>query len=294
MQKDTKINGCSKHGPYEVCGHTDENCPANENSTSSEKQEKDKPEAWVNQEREKAYQILIEEVRQAYKDGKSGGQYLAELIQQHVTDYGTKVRFGNWLKPEEQDKIEFILFTSKSLNEVAGMPIERPLFMIRDEKLYSRIEAMFDIKPGSGHGVHFSPGLFDKKTQWEKVGLIIVTDNAEIATHETRHSVDPLLAHNSEKRKGFDQAVAELFAYYKVFVMDKKDPDWDGLIQQVGVYHKFYEGTTKEKMTPEEYTNKIKMAVAGLAKFREKHGDLETQRQLVQIKTLDELIAFAE
>lgn len=261
----------------------------------SSEQEPTKPEAWLDQERERLYRELIDDVKKAHENGKTGGEYLAELIKNHATDYGTKVRFGNWLKPTDYDKIKFILLNSKSLNEVAGTLIERPLFLIEDAKLYQRIEGMFDLEAGGSHGVHFSPGFFDKKTAWEKVGLIIVKNREVTAIHETRHSVDPSLAHGSDKRTGYNHAVAELFAFYKEYILDKNPCDWSGLTERVSEYHDSYtnSASTKPKLTQAEYAHKIKMAVDGLKKLRDKDGDVKTQRKLVQTKTLDELIAHA-
>ncbi|EKD43288.1 MAG: hypothetical protein ACD_72C00359G0001 [uncultured bacterium] len=286
INPDINSGGCSKHGPFNVCGHTDVGCPLNEGHSSVEA-ETDKPEAWLNQEREAVYAELVEEIRGAYEKGISGGQYLASLIEDSVSDYGTKVRFGNWLKPADRDQIHFVLHTSKSLNEVAGTQIVRPLFMVDNEALYTRLEAMFDMKSGGSHGVHFSPGFFDSKSKWEKVGLIVVKDNQDITTHEARHSVDPLLAHGSDKREGCDRVISELFAFYKEFILDNESPNWNGLVERVLQYYPNY--TSKNKLSLLGYTDRVKNAVNGLKRFRAKYGDVETQRKLVQAKTLVEL-----
>lgn len=168
LDTETNAGGCSKHGPFHISGHANANCPEQANTKKTES-EASKQEAWLNEERETTYRTLIDEIQEASEKGMSGGQYLAELVEKHAKDYGTKVRFGNWLKPEEYEKIRFVLLNSASLNEVAGTVIQRPLFVAEDEKTYQHLEAMFDMKAGDSHGVHFSPGFFDEKTPWGKV-----------------------------------------------------------------------------------------------------------------------------
>lgn len=260
---------------------------------TSESVETEKPEPWLNQEREGMYKQLIEEVKLANERGVTGGQYLAELVKNHAQDYGTKVRFANWFKPEDYNKVRFVLLNSASLNKVAGAMIERPIFVAEDEKTYQRLEAMFGRHEKRTHGVHFPTGFFDNKTIWEKVGLVITKDRETTAIHEIRHSADPFVAHGVEGREGYDNAVAELFAFYKEYVLDKEQPDWEGLkwIVTEGYYATYTSAVPEEqRLTQAEYSEKVRKAVGGLEKLRQKHGDVGVQRKLVQIKALDELI----
>ncbi len=253
-----------------------------------------KPEAWLDQERERLYKELIDDIQKAAESGKSGGQYLAQLVEKNAQDYGTKVTFRNWFKPEDYEKVEFFLLRSASLDAVAGTAVERPLFVVKDEKIYRRLEAMFDLEAGGSHGVHFSPGFFDNKTPWGKVGLIITKDREVTAIHEMRHSVDPFLTHGSDKRTNYNRAVSELFAFYKEYILDNEKPDWDGLANRVSSYHTNYSNLTpkEEKKSTEQFSHSIRMAVKGLQKLRQKSGDIQTQRRLIQSKTLSELIAI--
>lgn len=291
---DTKIGGYFKHGAFAVCGHTDANCPS-QNKPKSPESIPNKPEAWLNQEREKNYNILVREIEEVYGSGKTGGQYLAELVKNYVQDYGTKVRFGNWFKPKQYSKIKFVLLNSTSLDEVTGTKIVRPMFVVDDEELYKNIESIFDMQAGETHGIHFNPGLFDEKTPWGKVGLIISRDNDTTMTHEARHSVDPYLVYGSEKRIGYDRAIAELFAFYKVYIQDRQQPDWSGYAERVAHYYEGYNVSVpdKEGRPKVEFMTMLRMAVDGIKKLREEFGDVATQRRLIQMKKLRELYPTA-
>ena len=255
------------------------------------KNQENQPEAWLDMEREQTYKQLINDITTSHEKGKTGGEYLAELVKKHILDYGTKVRFDNWLKPKDHDRVHFYILTSTSLNEVAGTRIERPLFIVDDEKLYQNIRAMFgSSNQDKTHGAVLPPGFFDNNTKWSEVGLIIVKNRETTAIHEVRHTVDP----NVNKRTGYNRVISEIFAYYKEHVLDKEEPEWDEVISRVGhkLYHKNYSSNLDDdsKLTHEEFNNKIRKVIMAISKMKEKYGDLETQRKLAQSTSLEQLL----
>jgi hypothetical protein len=253
----------------------------------------DKPQPWLDMEREAAYDNIIAESKTAIEGGMKPGQYLKNVIKESSSPtpagYGWKVNMGNWLTEEQLAKIDLGYLGTDSISRVAGKEIVRPVF-IAEKELYDLIAAT----AGATHsdGIYIQPGRLSGHPAWSKVGVLIVKNDAVSAVHEIRHSIDPHTSINIDQRRNdYDQLIDELFALFEYHIIDGR-ANWFGLEHKLDSYYEVFLNQSEQKISKEEWQMKIHDLVQKTKALYNKYGEIECQRMIVQARTIDEIMSM--
>lgn len=257
-------------------------------------------EPWINKERERSYARVNEEIREATEiRGQSGGDYLYELIVNNAKDQKYRKQCKELFNDQIRQGIEVRIVTSDSLAKIAGRPIRRPVFVIKDPSVYQTLEAIFDHKPGTSHGLHFPPGVFPDDENWSKIGMILAHDNTSTIDHEVRHSADPFTTKDLNTRRGYNKLLAELFAEYTEVVStsigsNEETTAWRGVERLVGLrsYYKNFSKYVKEenRLSFEEWQELVEDCVGQMKVLCAQRGSVKAQKILAQCETVEQFL----
>ncbi len=236
-----------------------------------------------------AHARILKEMQGALEKGDSAGKYLHKVFEFGMRNHAWKKKMEELLTDEDFQAIQCMEITSASASEVANQPIRRAVFVIADPAVYAKMEQVFGTEPGDTHGVHIPGGAFGQLPGWRETGVTLVKDRPATMTHEIRHSIDPNFS-QLEQRKGYDRLLEEMFAEYQTKIVE--GDDWQKYERFFVPYYEQYSADAEEWMSSTEWAQLISAAVNALKRLRAEHGDIETQRKMVQCKTIAEFLAL--
>jgi hypothetical protein len=253
---------------------------------------------WVNRAKIAADSRIISEFAAKEKQGINSAQYLHEILG-FIHNDRYKTLFQEAINESDEKNIEFHPFSSLEISEIAGTPIVQPMFLISNDDLYNKIDRIF-FPPGSENAPTENHGFWTDMSlsshpDWQKSALLIAK-KSDITTqlHEARHGIDPFTG--TIKRHNIDRSVGEMFAHYSEDILHglHGEKNWDHYyshIVQPG-YYKAYTGITvnKNPIQSGSWKQLVSDGIATLNSYSKKYGHLETQRKLVQCRTLNEVL----
>jgi hypothetical protein len=263
-------------------------------------EKREEAQEWLDQKREAAYV----ELKKNFTDlEQSGG---TEAVQKWFTDFFNPALIEAGiepLKPEDVQSLRYLEVISESATRIAGKEIARPVLIFTNIGEYQRFSTRLQGKQGmASRGMNLPRDMFAEGDLLRETGLLIATGNKAFIGHEIRHSIDP----NLELRKGYDSILDEAFAYYQQDIVEAclkgyahltkpEDGPWRTLAGSIGgeIYGETYAKNAEKKLTSEELKKLTQDVVTAIRSISEKRGHLETQRLLVQTKSIDELLKAA-
>ena len=255
--------------------------------------QQEKPsQPWLDREREDAFQKQIK-----YFEKLDA----AAVRNAFLTIFNPGIPEGKQpLVPDDIKSLTYATVVSEGASEIADHEIARPFFYFRDtvefQNFYDRLTGHL----GSG-GFHLPGSAFGEDAGiWNKTGIMVTTDNLTFVTHEIRHTADPYV----ETRAGADKMISEVFAYYQEMILDSEaglrkmvDPvngPWNMMRAAVtgrGYYDEYFKTEEEKKLLSYDAFKQLGAElVAAVRASHEKRGALETQRSIVQLKTIGEIV----
>lgn len=268
--------------------------------------EEAKGKAWVNIARERVYHRILDESRSWQESGKSGGEYIRDVILQGSAREDMLQRCREILTPEVMQKIRVVSVVSTSLSKLAGREIIRPVVLVDSEEAYVQLERVFiGERAGGSHGIHLS-GYVSKHPLWGKVGLVISKSwQKGTITHEMRHSVDPFISRGVESRTGYNDVLSELFAEYIAIIDADKtvtnthDPRyqnvWRAYKEQVE-HRSYWEQYSRslperDRVSYETWRQLVSDCVDHVAGLSNRYGSDSVQEFIAQSTTVEQFLA---
>ncbi len=252
------------------------------------------PQEWLNQDREQAYAAL----QQIFKDiEKTGGQ---EAIRQWFADFFNPPLIAEGFSPftpEDFSSLNYSVVSSESVSRVAGREVARPVLMFFDIGEYQRfVTKIWGDGMLSSRGMNLPREIFPEGELLNKTGLLITTADTELIRHEIAHSIDP----NLGERKGYDCLLDEVVGYYNSEMVQNLEQGNKNAARLLAaalsspIYYELYTKETDHVVTLEEFRAlATRVAEAVYAIYSRNNDHIETQRTLINIKTVDELLILA-
>lgn len=248
----------------------------------------EKGEAWLDEEKEAVYGRIMEDIEEKLDSGMTHADYLKSLIGGFGEVYlPYKRKFEATITPEEEQHIHIRFVTGKSVAEVAGKRITRPIFIVDDATVYKKVATIFSQVPDDdSHGITVT-GKFLGTPDWRQVNLVISRKNERTIGHELRHMIDP----NFEVRKGYNRILDELFAYYFEYVV-QNDGKWNELAGKVAAktYYDRYSEQAPNKLEFEEWKALVIGVVRKERDLSAKYNHLAVQRMIVKTAGVNEFL----
>lgn len=243
---------------------------------------------WLNLGKIEADKHIAAEFQESRRLGFTPARFLHTIL----TDMGDgsfRGMFREAVTPSNESSIEYYTFTDPTISKVAGTQVRQPIFVVTDDEVYDKLASFFLGPKMKSHGLRI-PMTTSIHPDWQQTSLLLAKDNTEVQSHEARHGIDP---HINGVRKSLDRSIGELFAYYTEHIRSDQQA-WLALNKDVAnsTYFENYVGVPTSVATgmAAQWQENIDKSIKAIISMREKHGDTEAQRMLVQCKTLDELI----
>lgn len=264
------------------------------------------PQPWLNRRREVAYDVVAKTLRGQIESGNTT-PYAAfkALLPSLATTW--RQRLDASLTAEDRGGFALRVVRSPHLSEVAGYPIVRPVFVVSDDKVYRKVDAVLRTSPAprilwpdeqqearqqSNTGIHAHGRAIPIDLPGADISgldMVIARDNPDTIEHETRHTVDP------QKRTGYDRILEEMFAYYEQHVIKRND--WNGFSTAVmarGYYEQYSRGRTPgSRITFHDWTIRASLAGHVLQDLQARIGDIAAERVLAQSRTYEDFLLRA-
>lgn len=236
--------------------------------------------------REAAYGDLVAEFEARVAAGQSPADILINFVEPYVQDPKRNIQ----LRESEKRFVRYATVTDPDVSAVAGMSITRPVFTIVDPNVYKEFERIF--RRGSGGASHGLVPQDIRTNEKAKVPTRVILARAQspdIVQHEIFHTAD----RNIDQREGYDNAVAEIVAYFQDYIV-RKSGDWMGYEIQLTnkIYYDAYALRAKESMTYGDYVVKIRRTLKKVQERFAKVGAVPTQQSLERAKTLDQILSW--
>jgi hypothetical protein len=269
-------------------------------SVSRQEQEVSGPQEWLDLDRERSYDYI-----QSFFDGiiaREGMEGFRRWFVNYSNDIIEAGGSPSELTIEDFADVECVNHVSDSASRIAGKPVSRTIFMFKDSNrvawFYKTVLNRTDTKVCDALGITIpAGGIIPGDELNSGVSFIICIANYFVtAGHEVSHTIDPHL----QERKGYDQVIGELLAFYHQKIVDPqdgivKDSDeaWEDLLTSIwggGYYDRFSLGML-QPLSNKEYGDLVQRSVEKLRHLRKVHGHLKAQRMIIQMRSLEELFA---
>jgi len=264
---------------------------------------RDISQAWLSAEKETAYKQLDSYLFEIYEqEGQDG---LRELLITSINE-NLRSKYGRGpIDAELVRGVDFKRVTSASASKIAGQEITRPVFVFQSERSFKEFYFQLTGFEKSKNPECVEARGFVTDLSWDigngkkvMIKLIVSAPDQKSIAHEVRHSIDS----NTGSRDGYDGILDELFAYYWETIVDRgnrtENEMWHDLRAHIwsneNSYYAKYTETAKKKMTYREYgemTGKIIEAVKRI--YQRSRDHIQTQREIVQLKSIEELYRLA-
>lgn len=263
------------------------------------------PESWLNMRKEAAYQKQLENFGEILKTKGEEG------VRATFLDYVNAALAKEKRAPLSPDFVKGITYhevTSDSASEVAGAKITRPVFIFDTTRNFKQFYGALSGQEEphwdqiSTRGFVASFGVQMPDGQVESISMIVAGPEDLHISHEVRHTVDPYL----HERKGYDNLLCELFAYYQDSLQSphaegkartiSPEKMWqDFAVNVAGIRESdYYTDNTSDAKNPisfDQYRQLVSRAVEKVRELSGKHGDVEAQKRIVKSRTLEEFFA---
>jgi hypothetical protein len=255
--------------------------------------EKIEPQEWLDQEREQAFDEVMETFENMKKEGEAEPQkWFVEFFNPALQYLGKEP-----LTLEDVSSLRVVKVTSESASQIAGKEINRPIFLFTDIAQYQKFSKLLQGTAGS-RGMNLK-GIFAEGSALEKTGMLISVPAPDFIGHEVRHSIDPHLG----ERGGWNGVLDEAFAYYQDTIVTAKpenfkhlsnpeDGPWNSLrfnLENDISLRKKVNGQTED-----EYKALCRSVVETLRDLHDRFGAIEAQRKLVQCKDVESLLTLSK
>lgn len=247
------------------------------NTHSSE----NKRQEWMDEKREAAFAEITEWFPQLYNLSTSHEAFRRWFVEN--LNSGLRLEGNRLLTMSDVSTLHLKIVSSSEASAVAGRPIKRPIMVFADRPQYFRFIEKITGAPCNSSAVHtkFIVDHDDGSNPIITTGLIFASrETGPDIQHEIHHSIDPYV----HGRTGYDNMITEAFAFYDANIND--DPRaYMKLLNNY--FEEFTESAAQnEKKTLQSYETLVHAFVNKLHTLRKKLGDIETQRLLVQCRTL--------
>lgn len=251
-------------------------------------------QSWLDREREEAYKGVRDYFLEIMGEGTV--EEKERNIRKWWLEFCNKSFASNkveLLKPEHVESLLVIDYKSEAASKIAGKEISRPMIVYTDLKEYKEFASRFNGVEDTSAGMNIWGGNFHSESPFHKTGLIVTVAAEENMNHEILHSIDP----HVDTRKGPDGILCEAFTFYQDRIVEADGSIEEGfwrLTKMMSHYYHDYGQDADPPMSPEEFKEYCGRISQALQKIREQQGDLETQRLLVQTKTVEDLLRLVK
>lgn len=266
---------------------------------------------WLDLNREAGYADALKEIAHAIDEGTTAGDYLQNLIDSVSQAQDAQARGSTPIKltAKERASIEFQTVHSDYASKIAGVDIVRPVFVSRFTRTYKKIEKTIGMLPGVSGGMIMHRDMLGELPQWRHAPIIIAKDQPSTIVHEIQHSIDP---HFSE-RTGYNEIIGELLAFSASMRRDwsHTTPFLHERLKQMGSAYDIDFQEMLLALTDKLYFNKMSSSVPenermsylewhvrvgkitdALQTLIRSSDETSAMRQVMQVKTIDELLAL--
>jgi hypothetical protein len=244
-------------------------------------QEIAQPQPWLNMQREVDFASVLGFFNVLYEKDPETRMSFKEWF---VTNFNSAFRLENE-KAIRMDDISSLVFRdcqAQKASEIAGMNIQRPVFLFADGMQYFRVlEKITGEKVTSSAMVLNLEG--DTSNILIRTGFIFASrENPVELGHEIWHTIDPYLS----VRKGYDAVLTEAFAFYWANKNDRQG--YKKLLQN------YYAEFTAEEQTAQkglaEYQELVSQVVEKILALTDQLGEVIALRNFVQYQSVETFV----
>ncbi len=244
---------------------------------------------WLNGDREKAFDVMSAEIRRLKQGAANGGEVLLGILKNASSPaFGYEARFRGRLSPEDMQHILCQEADTVLASDIAGVPVERLVFVVEDDVVYSKLQEALHLRPGAAHGFNLPGLVFTDRPEWKNATLLITQDRPVTIQHEIQHTIDPI-----SERHGYDRMIEEVFAFVANF-RSAKGVDWQQLANSVAhteYFKKYSQGLGEnERISEAAWKQRVAMAVVATRDIVGLVGEIPALRSLAKMNSVDELL----